>query len=115
MASGGCWGAPESISTAWDWAASAALVYCRGEIFSIPREVVKATNDADQFYRLAVTLKQVANFYNSIGAQMLEVQKPMLIEDAKAFEAAINQQDKSIAWSNVAALEAYISRLQAAA
>ena len=83
--------------------------------FSIPREVVKATNDADQFYRLAVTLKQVANFYNSIGAQMLEVQKPMLIEDAKAFEAAINQQDKSIAWSNVAALEAYISRLQAAA
>ena len=57
----------------------------------------------------------MANFYNSIGAQMLEVQKPMLIEDAKAFEAAINQQDKSIAWSNVAALEAYISRLQAAA
>ena len=34
----------------------------------------------------------MANFYNSIGAQMLEVQKPMLIEDAKAFEAAINQQ-----------------------
>ena len=46
---------------------------------------------------------------------MLEVQKPMLIEAAKNFEAAINQQDKAIAWSNVAALEAYIQRLQAAA
>ena len=43
MASGGCWGAPESISTAWGWAASAALVYCRGEIFSIPREVSQVT------------------------------------------------------------------------
>ena len=35
--------------------------------FSIPREVVKATNDADQFYRLAVTLKQVRS--NSILIQ----------------------------------------------
>jgi hypothetical protein len=31
--------------------------------------VVKATTDADQFYRLAVTLKQVANFYNRIGKE----------------------------------------------
>jgi hypothetical protein len=28
----------------------------------------------------------------SAGSEMLEVQKPMLIEAAKAFESAINQQ-----------------------
>lgn len=84
--------------------------------FNVPREVVKATTDADKFYRLAVTLKQVANFYNSIGRQMLEFQKPMLIEPAKAFEAVISsKQDASLAWDNVAALEAYIGKLQTAA
>eukprot|EP01049_Picozoa_sp_SAG25_P002666 SAG25_NODE_143_length_14049_cov_6.050817_1_plen_2680_part_10 len=84
--------------------------------FSVPAEVVKATTEADKFYRLAVTLKQVANFYNSIGRQMLEFQKPMLIEPAKAFEAVISsKQDASLAWDNVASLEAYIAKLQAAA
>ena len=50
---------------------------------------------------------------------MLEPQKPMLLDAAKAFEAVINpgqgSTDSSITWSNVAALEAYIQRLQAAA
>ena len=46
---------------------------------------------------------------------MLEHQKPMLIEAASQFESVIAAQDKNMAWSNVAALEAYIGKLQAAA
>jgi dynein heavy chain 2 len=101
---------------------------------SVPAEVVKALMEADKFpstTKLAAKLMQCLDVYNSIGRQMLEFQKPMLIEPAKAFEAVAfeavafdavaqktgisSKQDASLTWDNVAALEAYIGKLQTAA
>ena len=70
---------------------------------------------AEKFFHYGMMLQQVANFYNSIASQMLECHKPCLIEYAQAFEAICLQptdsQGRPISWSNTAALENYMRRL----
>ncbi|NWH43496.1 DYHC2 protein, partial [Fregata magnificens] len=46
-------------------------------------------NTAQKFCKQAVILKQVAHFYNSIDQQMIESQKPMMLQSALAFEQII--------------------------
>ena len=48
--------------------------------FRIPKPVYNVTENAKKFYKEGVTLKQVANFYNSMGAQVIDCQKPMMLE-----------------------------------
>lgn len=40
--------------------------------FKIPKAVLDVTENAKKFYKEGVTLKQVANFYNSMGTQMID-------------------------------------------
>ena len=40
--------------------------------FKIHRDILIVTENAKKFYKEGVVLKQVANFYNSMGTQMIE-------------------------------------------
>ena len=57
--------------------------------FKIPQAVHKITENAKKFYREGLTLKQAANFFNSMGTQMIDCQKPMMIDKATEFEHLI--------------------------
>lgn len=73
---------------------------------------------AEKFFHYGMMLQQVANFYNSIGSQMLECHKPCLIKYAQAFEAIClrpaDSQGRPITWNNTTALENYLHRLDMA-
>ncbi|KAI6079846.1 Cytoplasmic dynein 2 heavy chain 1 [Aix galericulata] len=89
--------------------------------FAIPAKIQQAANTAQKFCKQAVILKQVAHFYNSIDQQMIESQKPMMLQSALAFEQIIKHSKSGpggkaqITWDNPRELEAYIQKLQAAA
>lgn len=51
--------------------------------FKIPRGLAAITENAKKFYREGVKLKKVAVFYNSMGNQMIECQKPMMLDKAQ--------------------------------
>ena len=63
---------------------------------------------------LIVSAIQVANFYNTVGLQMLECHKPCLIQYAKVFEELIlnpkDRQNRPITWDNAATLDNYMVR-----
>ncbi|XP_035398354.1 cytoplasmic dynein 2 heavy chain 1 [Cygnus atratus] len=90
--------------------------------FAIPAKIQQAANTAQKFCKQAVILKQVAHFYNSIDQQMIESQKPMMLQSALAFEQIIKHSRSGgpggkaqITWDNPRELEVYIQKLQAAA
>ncbi|XP_075347137.1 cytoplasmic dynein 2 heavy chain 1 isoform X3 [Mycteria americana] len=89
--------------------------------FAIPARIQHVANTAQKFCKQAVILKQVAHFYNSIDQQMIESQKPMMLQSALAFEQIIKHSKSGpggkaqITWDNPRELEAYIQKLQAAA
>ncbi|KAJ7995299.1 hypothetical protein DPEC_G00243100 [Dallia pectoralis] len=93
--------------------------------FPIPARIHQAANTADKFYRQAIILKQVAHFYNTIDQQMIPSQRPMMLNNALAFEKVIKQNPNSqsresggklqITWDNPKELEVYIGKLQSAA
>uniref|UniRef100_A0A663LRA3 Dynein cytoplasmic 2 heavy chain 1 n=1 Tax=Athene cunicularia TaxID=194338 RepID=A0A663LRA3_ATHCN len=89
--------------------------------FAIPAKIQHVANTAQKFCKQAVILKQVAHFYNSIDQQMIESQKPMMLQSALAFEQIIKHsksgpgEKAQITWDNPRELEVYIQKLQAAA
>eukprot|EP00939_MAST-03C_sp_MAST-3C-sp1_P003113 g3113.t1 len=102
----------------------------RGLGYDIPRDITRAADDAEMFYRHGVLLKRIANFYNSMGTQIVATQKPMLLESLLAFEKTLKQRDNnnasksrsssesskgSVTWSKPRECEDYVQRLQQAA
>jgi len=90
--------------------------------FKIPKPVHAVTENAKKFYKEGVTLKQVANFYNSMGTQMIDCQKPMMLEKAQSFEYLIKNPQgkrgsdgKSVTWNDPIEIEMYIKQVQARA
>ena len=55
----------------------------------IDPKIAKIAEQAKLFYREGVALKQIANFYNSMNAQILVCHKPMLLQKAQNFEKLI--------------------------
>jgi len=54
---------------------------------------------------------QVANFHNTIGDRMIASQRPMML--AAALELArLVQEQSGVTWNDLAAVDAYIARLQ---
>eukprot|EP00892_Ulva_mutabilis_P012058 jgi/Ulvmu1/9224/UM005_0324.1 len=86
--------------------------------FRIPITVAQEVKIAEKFYHYGMALQQVANFHNTMADHLLECHKPCLLESAKAFEAVclrpVDGQGRAITWSTGGALDAYMSRLQAA-
>ena len=82
----------------------------------MPREVAEAAVEAEKYYRYGVMLKKVANFWNSLGEQIIPSQRPMLLNALKAFEKIVRSRksDKGveITWKTPAECEKYVERLQ---
>ncbi|GAB5577021.1 cytoplasmic dynein 2 heavy chain 1 isoform X12 [Prionailurus iriomotensis] len=91
--------------------------------FVIPAKIQQVANIAQKFCKQAIILKQVAHFYNSIDQQMIQSQRPMMLQSALAFEQIIKEANSKagsggksqITWDNPKELEAYIQKLQNAA
>uniref|UniRef100_A0A8D2DB61 Dynein cytoplasmic 2 heavy chain 1 n=1 Tax=Sciurus vulgaris TaxID=55149 RepID=A0A8D2DB61_SCIVU len=89
--------------------------------FVIPAKIQQVANIAQKFCKQAIILKQVAHFYNSIDQQMIQSQRPMMLQSALAFEQIIKNSKagsggkSQITWDNPKELEGYIQKLQNAA
>jgi dynein heavy chain 2 len=85
--------------------------------FKIPKDIDKLAEDAKKFYKQAVTLKQIADFYNNMGEQIIHSQRPMMIKLALEFERTMNSSElkEGTTWQNTLELERYIARVKAAA
>jgi dynein heavy chain 2 len=92
--------------------------------YAVPAPIAQAAQDGEKYYRYGVTLKKVANFYNSMESQIIEAQKPMLLDALLAFEEVVtnppgrkagSKGDKTVTWSNPGECQAYVDRLLKAA
>ncbi|XP_052794024.1 cytoplasmic dynein 2 heavy chain 1-like isoform X3 [Mya arenaria] len=92
--------------------------------FAVPAKIQHVSGTAQKFYRHGCILKQVAHFYNTIDQQMIDSQKTMMLESAKAFErlaknpktgTKVKGEEVQVTWDNPEELEKYIHKLQAAA
>jgi dynein heavy chain 2 len=77
----------------------------------IPSKVKLAVQEGLKFYRYAVQLKQICNFYNSMSAELLPSQKLMVLNPALAFEQLLNNDKQSsmkkVQWAKLDQLEAF--------
>jgi dynein heavy chain 2 len=48
--------------------------------YKLDKKIQDIVEQAKKFYKEGVALKQVANFYNSMGTQVISSQKPMLLQ-----------------------------------
>ncbi len=53
----------------------------------IDNELIKANEEGKKILKNAISMKQTANFYNSLSTQVIPSQKPMLVKCAKEFES----------------------------
>lgn len=71
---------------------------------------------AKKLFKFGLILKQVANFYEDIGTQMIPCQKAMMLKDAEEFERVLmNPKDtmgNEITWKNILAISGYIKQLE---
>ncbi|OQS05963.1 dynein heavy chain [Thraustotheca clavata] len=93
----------------------------------VPPRILEVANEAEKYYRYGVTLKKVANFYNNMESQVIEEQKPMLLDALIAFEEIVKKPGKSttsktskpkaidVTWNNLEECEEYVKHLQQAA
>ena len=47
---------------------------------------MSVNNEGKKILKDAISLKQIANFYNTLSSQVIPSQKPMLVKCAKEFE-----------------------------
>ncbi|CAD8135851.1 unnamed protein product [Paramecium octaurelia] len=84
---------------------------------SISNEIHTIVETGKKFYKEALTLKSIASFYNQMSDQIIECQKPMLINQAVRFEDTVKNSKKknSITWENTQELENYVQKVQESA
>lgn len=97
--------------------------------FTVSGAIAHTVAEGERFYRYGVMLKKVANFYNSLESQIMESQKPMLLDALLAFEEVVSNPGVNwkaagggkkgdtmvITWSNPAECQSYVDRLLKAA
>lgn len=78
--------------------------------FSVPSKVKHAVNNGMKYYRFAVQLKQICNFYNHLSAELLPSQKLMVLQPALAFEQLFSDKQssmKKVQWAKLDQLESF--------
>lgn len=85
----------------------------------VPKKIAKLAQEGEKFYRYGVTLKKVANFYNTMESLMIEEQKPLLLNALLSFEEVVKnpsgaRQSAKVTWSNPEECEEYVQLLQQA-
>jgi len=86
--------------------------------FKVPKDYLKVAQQAKKFYKEGLALKQVAHFYNSMSSQIMDAQKPMMLEAALEFENVVKTarvERSSVTWQNPAEVEEYVQKVQLAA
>lgn len=85
--------------------------------FDVPARIQDAAAGAERFYRFGVSLKKVANFFNTIDSQIIPAQRQLLLDSLVEFETEVKPQgsDRSVKWSDPAQCELYVAQLQRAA
>lgn len=86
--------------------------------FKVPKDYLKVAQQAKKFYKEGLALKQVAHFYNSMSSQIMDSQKPMMLEAALEFENVVKTarvERSSVTWQNPAEVEEYVQKVQFAA
>ena len=58
-----------------------------GYLSKIPKALIEINEDGKKILKEAISLKQISNFYNTLSSQVIECQKPMLVQNAKEFES----------------------------
>lgn len=96
----------------------------------VPSRVRKVADEAEKYYRFGVALKKVANFYNNMEAQIIDEQKPMLLDALLAFEQVVQRPTgtsgdgksptkagaaRDVTWQNLDECDEYVRQLQVAA
>ncbi|OMJ92391.1 hypothetical protein SteCoe_4833 [Stentor coeruleus] len=87
--------------------------------FDVPKNIKTVALEGKKYCKEAITLKQVANFYNNMSSQILECQKRMLLGEAIAFEEVV-KNTKSLSsgklmWNSSNEVAEYIKVVQKAA
>lgn len=98
--------------------------------FTIPSGILTMAEESAQFYKYGVSLRNIANFYNNMEHQILDYQKPILLQSLLAFDELIKHAGEEssssslegtkknknlVIWGNVVECENYITKLQEAA
>ncbi|XQJ30746.1 dynein heavy chain, putative [Leishmania guyanensis] len=84
--------------------------------FHIPGTVARLAQQGTQFLPMGVALKEVANTYNSMAADIIPCTRAMLLEPAVGFEKVITASGKKkLTWRSRKEAARFIEQLQAAA
>ena len=86
--------------------------------YRVDSSIERVVRVADKYYRYGLKLRQIANFYNSMGEQILPSQLGLLVLEAQAFEAVVKEgsvKGKGWNWDRPDECDRYIERLEGAA
>lgn len=89
----------------------------------VPQEVIEACELGRKYFKEALALKKIANFYNNMSDEIMDSQKGMIVDELVYFEECVksvklsvktkNKQDY-ISWDNPDYLDGFIQNLNAA-
>ncbi|KAI9183234.1 hypothetical protein H9P43_004151 [Blastocladiella emersonii ATCC 22665] len=79
---------------------------------AVKPNLIRIAEEAEKNYKAAVSLSQIAHFYNTIDAQIYEFQRPLLLDLAVRFEALAQQQ---INWRDRDQVRTFIAQLSSVA
>ena len=86
--------------------------------YKVPLKITAAAETGEKFYRHALKLKQVANFYNTAGEQIIKSQQGLLLVEVDNFEKVVRSQSQAksaASWDSPDECEQFVARLQDAA
>ena len=86
--------------------------------YKVPPKITAAAETGEKFYRHALKLKQVANFYNTAGEQIIKSQQGLLLVEVDNFEKVVRSQSQAksaASWDSPDECEQFVARLQEAA
>lgn len=75
-------------------------------------KIIAAAETGERFYRHALKLKQMANFYNTAGEQIIRSQQGLLLHEVDQFEKVVrSQSQKRTAWDSPDECEAFVAQV----
>ena len=78
---------------------------------NFPKNLLRAFQNAKKFYKYAIQLKQIANFYNTMHLSIIQSQKGMLLLEASQFEKLITSDKNNVTWDEPDKCSQFIQQL----
>ena len=87
-----------------------------GYYSKITKDLIRVNEEGKKILKDAISLKQIANFYNTLSSQVIPSQKPMLVKYAKEFEINLTTVTEKFKKTKTNLdLENYVNIIQTAA